>query len=68
MHAVTHRNRKTKIQPLSSPTKLLLDVSECLLCCWCVERALWVFAGQQYIQSLCVQPGEGMSSGEDIEQ
>lgn len=41
--------------------------------CVCCAAGVWngpcgVFAGEQYIQSLCVQPGEGMSSWEDIEQ
>lgn len=26
------------------------------------------FAGEQHVQSLCLQPGERMSSGEDLEQ
>lgn len=57
MDAVTQKSRKT---PLPKPVPGVPG--------W-LERALGVcFAGEQHVQSLCLQPGEGMSSGEDLEQ
>lgn len=37
-------------------------------CLLSVEWALGFLTGEQRIQGLCVQPGEGLSSGEDVEQ
>lgn len=53
-----------------SPPGLSVEPAQGSACCARLsEHALWVcVAGEQHIQSLCLQPGEGMSSGEELEQ
>lgn len=59
---MAHRNRKRRIQ-----SQVLLS---CCLVCKCASCAVGVWnrpacffsAGEQYAQSLCMQPGEGVSS------